>query len=93
MRFHLNLARIQDHRLSHSYLRRRHHADGCDVPVGHREENHDDDVGGVGLQDDGELGAVLRAHVAHQEERYEGEPEQGASQDDRRAGLRKKSLD
>ena len=58
-----------------SYLGRRHHADGCDVPVGHREENHDDDVSDVGLEDDGELGAVLRTHVAHQEERDEGKAE------------------
>ena len=71
------------------YLRRGHHADGRDVPVGHREQNHDDDVSGVGFEDDGELGAVLRTDVAHKEEGDEGEAEQGGSQDDGRADLRK----
>ena len=71
------------------HLRRGHHADGRDVPVGHREQNHDDDVSGVGFEDDGELGAVLRTDVAHKEEGDEGEAEQGGSQDDGRADLRK----
>ena len=74
---------------SNPYLRRGHHADGRDVPVGHREQNHDDDVSGVRLEDDWELGAVLRADVAHQEEGDEGKAEQGGGQDDGRADLRK----
>ena len=57
------------------YLRRTDHADGADVSVGEGEEGHDDDVGGIRLQQHGGQVPVPRHRVADQEQGDETHPE------------------
>ena len=56
-------------------LRGRHHADVSQVPAGHWEERHEEDVGQVGVEEDVGQAAVEGVGVAEQEQRDEGDPE------------------
>ena len=59
-----------------------HHNDGADVPVADAEDDHKDDVRGVGVEVDGRDLAVVGARVAEQEQGDKGQPRQRQAKDD-----------
>ena len=54
--------------------RRRNHHHASQEPVAYGEHEHEDDVDGVGVDEDGRVVPALRGQVAHHEQRYKHNP-------------------